>query len=56
MTRAQSHDDSDRDTSREIASKEVPPDERRKPFEPPALTRYASLPEVTTGFAASFTP
>ncbi len=56
MTRAQSHDDSDRETSRETTSKEIQPDQRRKPFEAPELTRRESLPEVTTGFAGTFNP
>ncbi len=56
MIRAESHDDLDREPSREKSSTEREPDQRRKAFQPPELTRHASLPEVTTGFAASFTP
>ncbi len=56
MTRAKNHDESDRKPSREKSSTGRQPEERRKAFEPPELTRHESLPEVTTGFAGTFTP
>ncbi len=56
VNRAESRDESDREPRREKTSKERQGDERRKPFEPPALTRHESLPEVTSGFAGTFNP